>query len=346
MTDNLTNARRLLNWLPVDALLVDGRQCVKWMDVAGVSLDEPLFDQTFERLRRERPDPAEIVTGFETLIQLEKISDSVRPSGFIFHSSRCGSTLLANACRALPGSIVVSEAPIVEKIIGRFFSYLDTDGAQITINSIFLRAAVSALGQRRLGTEQSCFVKFSCLSVLQFERVRRIWPEVPCVFMFRDPREVMVSNLGNPPAWMLFESLPEQAATVTGVEAREALQMSSEEVCARALNRFYRAGAELAASGALLIDYDELSVETLSRAVEFFGFTLTGSDRERISRTAQLYSKDSSLGRRFEPDSERKRTAVSPRVSDAAERWSIGPYLRLKEIQKQGSALGPALAKK
>ena len=122
MTDNLTNARRLLNWLPVDALLVDGRQCVKWMDVAGVSLDEPLFEQTVARVQRERPEAAEIVAGFETLIQLEKISDSVRPSGFIFHTSRCGSTLLANACRALPGSIVVSEAPVVEKIIGRFFS--------------------------------------------------------------------------------------------------------------------------------------------------------------------------------------------------------------------------------
>lgn len=340
-TDNFTNPRQLLNWLPVDALLVDGHQCVKWMDVAGVSLDEPFFEQTFARVRREKPEAAEIVTGFETLIQLEKISDSVRPSGFIFHTSRCGSTLLANAWRALPGSIIVSEAPVVEKIIGRFFSFSHADRAQIVINSIFLRAAVSALGQRRLGTEQSCFVKFSCLSVLQFERVRRIWPEVPCVFMFRDPREVIVSNLGNSPAWMLFESLPEQAAAVTGVEPREALKLSSEEVCARALGRFYDAGVELAASGALLIDYDELSVETLIRAVESFGLTLTESERERISRIAQLYSKDSSLGRRFEPDSERKRTAVTPRVSDAAERWAIEPYLRLREIQKQTVAAAP-----
>src|SRR5437870_2227708 len=211
MTDNLTNAGRLLNWLPMDALLVEGRQCVKWVDVGGVSLDEPLFDKTIERLRKERPDADEIITGFEALIQLEKISDSVAPSGFIFHTSRCGSTLLSNACRALKGSIVVSEAPVVEKIVGRFFSYSDTDRAKIVINSIFLRGAVSALGQRRLGTEQSCFVKFSCLSVLQFERVRQIWPEVRCVFMFRDPREVIVSNLENPPAWMLFDSLPEQA---------------------------------------------------------------------------------------------------------------------------------------
>lgn len=332
------DVKKLVNWLPVDALSIADRPYLKWMEMRELSLSEPFFFQTVARARQAHPDAAEVLTRPDALIQLEKISDSISPSGFIFHTSRCGSTLLANACRALEGSIVISEAPVVEKLLGRFFSYLKTDTARTLFNALLLRGALSALGQRRTGNEQRLFVKFSSVSVLQFEQVKRVWPNVPSVFMFRDPLEVISSNLANPPEWMQFESIPEQARTVTGLSPDEAVKLDDAERCARALGKFYAAGAQLAANGALLLDYDELSIESMIRAIRFFGFTPDQSEIERITQLARIDSKDPNFAREFAPDSQRKQSAATEREREAAEHWAIEPYLHLKKLTKNQTA--------
>src|SRR6188508_98745 len=110
----------LKGWLPVDAVVVDGRPGLWWMEMADVRLDEPFFEQTVERAKQDKR--RELFTEFDVLLQLEKTLESVPPTGFIFHSSRCGSTLVANACRALSRSIVIAEAPVLDKIASRFFT--------------------------------------------------------------------------------------------------------------------------------------------------------------------------------------------------------------------------------
>src|SRR6185503_1465228 len=113
----------LKGWLPVDADVVEGRPGLWWMDMSGVSLSEPFFQQTVERARRE--SRRELFTEFDVLLQLEKQIEGVSPTGFIFHSSRCGSTLVANACRAISDSIVLSEANAIDKLIARFITDVD-----------------------------------------------------------------------------------------------------------------------------------------------------------------------------------------------------------------------------
>lgn len=144
-----------------------------------------------------------------------------------------------------------------------------------------------------------------------------------------------MSNVHNPPEWMQFDSNPEQALAVTGLPADDALKLDNEERCARALGKFYAAGAELVAKGALPLDYGDLSTEKLIDAVRFFGAAPTESEKESIRRVAQLYSKDPNFSQKFEPDSARKQSAVSSRAREAVERWAMKPYLRLRELTGQ-----------
>src|ERR1044072_8114823 len=169
---DLTN---LKGFLPVDAVVEEGRPGLRWMDMSGVSLDEPFFQPTVERAQSDGNQRRELFTEFDTLLQLEQSFDSVEPTGFIFHSSRCGSTLLANACRAISGSVVLSQAHPIDKLIARFIT--DSDGIKESLYSVFLRGVVRALGQRRNGNEQHLFVKFACCSFAQIERIRRIRSE-------------------------------------------------------------------------------------------------------------------------------------------------------------------------
>jgi hypothetical protein len=320
-------AEELRGWLPVDAVVEGGRPLLRWLDMRGIRLAEPFFQQTVERVRRERPGAAELFTDFDALIQLEKVVECLRPDGFIFHSSRCGSTLVSNACRELDGAVVVSEAASIDKLV---WPYLAHDaGALALLRRVFLRAVVNVLGQRRLGDERRFFVKFSCCSVLRLSFIRSVWQDVPWVFVHRDPVEVMVSNLRTVPEWMRAEAQPELAAAVCGLSAGEAASLGGEEFCARALGNFYAAAAEGFGPRSLLVGHDELTAAKLLEIVRFFGVTPGDAEAARVAAVARLYAKDATPARPFEPDGEAKRSAASPRVREMAERWAAGPYRRL-----------------
>jgi hypothetical protein len=325
--ERLVEASELGGWLPVDAVVEDGRPLIRWLDVRGARLSESFFQQTIERLTRA--GAGELFTDFEALIQLEKVADFVRPAGFIFHASRCGSTLVSNACRALDGAVVVSEAPSVDKLVWDYL--VRDDGARALLRRVFMRAVVHLLGQRRLGDERRLFVKFSCCSTLRLAFVRSIWQDVPWLFIHRDPVEIIVSNVRTVPEWLRFESHPEQAAALTGLPAEEAPRLSLEEACARSLGRFFDAAAAGAEDArGMLVGYEELSDTKLFEIVRFFGADPTAGEAERINATARLYAKDAVPARPFAPDGAAKRAAASPHAREMAQRWAAEPYRRLR----------------
>jgi hypothetical protein len=326
----------LKSWLPVDAVISNGRPGIEWLDMTGVALTEPFFHQTVARVRRERVASLPLITDFDELIRLEKVSDSLPPTGFIFHSSRCGSTLVANSCRALEGALVVAEPPVLDKLISRFFTDTDETGAKELFYSVLLKCAVSALGQRRSGNERHYFIKFGAASILQFHRIRRIWPTVPALFLYRDPVEVIVSNLQNIPEWMTIESNPKTSAAIIGVREKDLTSLSPEEFCARALGRFYAAAESAQDENSWLCNYDKLSADTLLQLMKFFRVAITQEEADRIRQKASLYSKD--FSRTFRADRDLKRANASEHVKDLAKQWALLPYQRLVSLEEQATA--------
>jgi hypothetical protein len=317
-------------WLPVDAVVMNGRPGLGWMNLADARLTEPFFQQTVDRLRAGNPKPEERFTEFDTLVQLEQTFDSVAPTGFIFHSSRCGSTLLSNACRAIDGAIVLSEPPAVDKLIARFITDVDEHGTKAKLYSIFLRGVVKALGQRRTGNEQSLFVKFACCSVSQIERIQRLWPDVPWVFLYRGPVETIVSNIENVPSWLRDEDR-RVLASIVGVRPEAVAAMSTEELCARALGSFYAMADRVAKDRALLLNYDQLSLAEITNALNFFGVKPAAAEMETIARQSQTYSKSISADRAFVADTDAKQRAASELVRKVAQRWAYEPYRQLEQ---------------
>ena len=310
----------LISWLPVDATIHNGKPAVEWMRLPGVQFTEPFFSQTIERVNADGGSQR-LVSEFDLLLRSEKVFDSVEPSGFIFHSSRCGSTLLANACRALPGSIVISEAPVLDKIISRFFTDAETE-TKLLLYKLVLRATVRALGQRRLGHERHLFIKFACTSTLQMRHLRSIWPNVPFVFLYRDPVETIVSNLKTTPEWMCFESNPATAAAIAGVDEFQLRGMSAEEFCARSLGRYFVEAANNADLSMLSINYARLNFTTVISALKFFGVAPSGQEVDAIRTISGLYSKDSTQRQVFKSDSESKRISASEYAREVAHKWA------------------------
>ncbi len=323
---------QLVSWLPIDASVQNGQPVIEWMDMSGVRLVDPFFAETVSRVRKDRVNQSTITTDFETLLELEKLTDSVAPTGFIFHSSRCGSTLLVNACQRVAGSIVIAEAPAVDKTISRFFTFSENDHAKVQIYPVFVRAIVAALAQRRFDDERRCFVKFAATSALQFSHIRKLWPNVPSVFLYRDPVETIVSNMSTVPDWLRVETNPDIAAAIVGVAHDELRAMSVEEYCARALGQYYSAGLQMAESGTMLVNYSELSGDSLLKLLEFFCVEPDAEETSAIIEAARFYSKDSNHQRYFRDDSQAKQSGASDFVKAAAGKWAIPAYERLTEF--------------
>lgn len=315
--------------MPVDAVVLDGRPGLSWMDLGDVSFTEPFFQQTVDRVRAE--GRAERFTEFDALLQFEKGLDSVEPDGFIFHSSRCGSTLLANVCRSLDDAIVLSEANAIDKLVARFITDAN-DAVKESLYSVFLRAVVKALAQRRTGNERRLFIKFSCCGTSQLQRIRRIWPRVPWVFLYRDPTETIVSNMTTVPAWLIDED-HRVLAHITGVSPEAIAAMSLEERCARSIGSFFSTAHSLANADSMLLNYNQLSVPALISILKFFKVAASGAELEKITSGSRIYSKEISGAREFTPDSDTKQKFASTLVREMAERWAIEPYKLLERTR-------------
>ena len=312
--------------MPVDAVVVDGRPGLTWMNMSDVELREPFFQQTVDRVRDEEPWRGDLFTEFDALLQLDQFLPRVRPAGFIFHSSRCGSTLLANACRALDDSIVLSEANVIDKLVARFITDAGDDPVKSSLYSVLLRAAVNALAYSDRVTEPRVFVKFSCCGVSQLERIARIWPDVPWVFLYRDPVETIVSNMTTVPAWLVDEDR-RILAHVTGTTPAAISEMSLEELCARSIGSFYATAHGVANGNCMLLNYNELSVIDV---LKFFNVSPSAEELERITSGSRSYSKEVSGGREFVPDAEAKQNSASNSVRQFAQQFAIGPYQLLE----------------
>jgi hypothetical protein len=276
----------------------------------------------------------ELFTEFDVLLQLEKEFDSVQPTGFIFHSSRCGSTLVSNACRAINNSIVLSEANAIDKLIARLIT--DPGDVKTSLYSVFLRGVVHALAQRRTGQEEHLFIKFGCCSFAQIEQIKRIWPNVPWLFLYRDPVETIVSNLRDVPPWLL-DNDRRVLASIVGTSPAEVAEMSLEELCARTIGSLFSTAYRLANDGQLLLNYKQLSVPVISSVLRFFKVSPLATELETIEYGSQIYSKEASRARTFVADTDAKQKFASEAVREAAAKWAIEPYQLLEQKRLERS---------
>ena len=252
----------------------------------------------------------------------------MRPSGLIFHLSRCGSTLAAQALAALPENIVLSEPEVMDVVL-RLGAIMPgvTDEQRVC----WLRGLAEAYGQRRFPEERRFFIKFDTWHMLDSAVIRQAFPGVPWVFLYRDPVEILVSQLTETSGRMLPGPM---SAIWMQMPLLEALQTPQEDFCARALGRIVAAALEATARDPLgrLVNYSELpgALETL--IAPWFGVELGDADRDRMRQATRYHAK--SPGRViFEADAARKQRDATGELRELAQRWVGSGYARLEELR-------------
>lgn len=290
---------------------------VEWIWCDSPRFTEAFLDDTFTRLMRH---PANSLFRRQTtLAELEAWvarSPGIPPTGFIFHVSRCGSTLLAHLLGRLDGALVLSEPGPVDSLI-RAGHRMGRD-RQVAL----LRAMVGALGQARAPGQDRLFVKFDAWNTPQHELIREAFPETPWVFLYRDPVEVLVSALNQRGVHTSPGLLP---AALFGIEDHP----PGDEYAARVLAAIHAAGLEAhRAAPSLLLDYSQLPEAAWTLVAPHFGLRPTP---EEIARLTAASGRNPKQGDRpFESDGEAKRAAAPEAVRALADRWMRPLYDQLE----------------
>jgi hypothetical protein len=303
-------------WAPIRVAWRDGAPVADVCRTAGASFDEPFFDETIDGLLR-RP--------FNLLFRREVALDDLpaadlEPDGLILHASRCGSTLISRLLATDPGTLVVSEAGAVDAVLRSRFRGVDD-----ARRADWLRRVVAALGHARGPEPRRFFPQLGAWSTLELPLLRRAYPGVPWIFVYRDPLEILVSQKSRRGLHMIPGALP--AALFELPDA--ATRLAPDEYMARVLGAILGAARDSAAApSGRLLHWRDLPQAFADVVAPHFSLDLDAAADERLAAVARADAKNPVLP--FADDSEAKRLAASPELRAATDAWARPAYDELE----------------
>ncbi len=310
-------------WLP--AAVSGGRAVIRWIYVGREPLAEAFLPETVRRLRASEPPAVECETEVSVLERRPGEPSSAPPAGIIFHMTRCGSTLLANALRRADEAVVVSESAAVARAmewIGSPSSYWAGIGARL-IESL---TAVFANYQAH-GKAGRVVIKCSSQEIRCLRELRAVWPRVPCLILIRNPIEVLVSNALKPSK--LFLDWQDHPRVVPlGVPPAEVFDGGVVEFSAWMAGRFCSTALAVLDAGCWVLDYAQITPEVAKKVARYFGLSLSDEGEQALTEVFQFHSKRPD--RAFIEDSTDKIGSAAEHMKMCAARWIQAPYDELR----------------
>jgi hypothetical protein len=281
----------LAHWFPVT--LQSDPPGVWWRFLGAARFTQPFFQD--DLVAQAAPDRRACLTPWAAL---DELPASVPPTAFIFHLSRCGSTLLTQALAVLPQCIVMSEPPVLDAFFRFHQRHPERSGGEIALSQL-----IAALGQRRDPRERHFFVKFDSWHLPWVPFLRRAFPQTRFLFLYRDPRQVLASHRRQRGPQMVPGLLDMSSldARMHG-EVREPLAPGDlDGHTIRVIEHLLDAAGELAAAvNLMLVNYAQLPDAIWRDLLPAFGVDCTAGEVEAVRTRSRFHSKHASA--QFEGD--------------------------------------------
>jgi hypothetical protein len=335
------DATSLADWTPINVAWRPEGARVDWCRLGDTRFTEPFFEQTLSTALR---NPARLLFRRQTPVAvLEAGQDdpsALPPRGFIFHLSRCGSTLAAQLLAALPQNLVLSEAPPIDQLLN--LQRCDPTLTRERRVAQF-RGLIHALSRPRHRDERQVFIKFDSWHMLELPLILEAFPDVPWIFLYRDPVEIMVSQHRQRGTQMIPGIVDPRLFDLDPVAVA---QMPSEEYCARVLARIGEAATMQATPGrGRLVNFTELPAVMWELLGKFFGVEWTRDDCARMQRASLANAKSPALP--HTDDRAAKQREASAEILRYVDALLREPYERLESLrlaQADGAESVSALA--
>lgn len=293
------------DWLPSRAALHPTGLYFSLREIEPAELQDAFMQETIAR-----------IGGRESVVQiaredLGKADPDTAPAGLIFHVARCGSTLVSQLLKQHGGAVVYAEPLPVNEILlpPHKWPRHELVGALRSLGDAFARHA-----------GKPYVLKFSSWNTLFCDILAAAFPASPWAFILRDPVEVGVSLLNEPPGWL---------KVLTGAATSE------EERVARLYGAFCDAACRLEANRGRLVRYDALPAAAWDVVAPHFSLPVSGRQRERMAQAARRDAKAPvGTATEFVRDTARKQAAASASLRKAIDDLARPQLERLAGIHK------------
>lgn len=309
-----------VGWIPVD--ISSEHLVVRWIRAAGAPLSHPFFAESILSLRSGNP-PAYEYERVLDLIEVEQEWGAANPAGLVFHISRCGSTLVANSLRLVPGVLVLSEALPVDKVLGWIGS---PASYWARLGTAVLPAITAVYGSYQPTGPRRVVVKAAPEGMAALPAIRARFPGVACLVVVRNPIEVLVSNVARPPRWLL-DWYGDPRPRCLGTPPAAALAEGFTGFCAWVIGRCCSEAVGALDGSCWVLDYADISPDTVIGVARLFGLRPYPQLREELGGVFRSNAKRPDLP--FESDVEKKSVSADAAMLRCVAMWADEPYRAL-----------------
>lgn len=284
----------LKDWIPyrLDLLNPESIMC-QWRYIADKTFTEPFFQESTSKctIYEENRRMYNPTTQLNGLIDFGDKVPAIEPTAFIFHISRCGSTLLAQLLSLDAQNIVISEAPILDEVM-REISFRKFEVPEEEINAS-IKAVIKLLGKKRSGNQKHLFVKLDSWHIFYYEKLRELYPDTPFIFSYRRPDEVIRSQVANPGMHVLAGAIQ---PALFGFELHDVLMLEREVFISKVLETYFENYLKIIDidKKSIFVDYAEGILPILEKIESFLNLDIEEAIKAKMIERTQFHSKSPS----------------------------------------------------
>lgn len=279
----------LRNWIPYRVINNKDDLLCRWLYMGNLPYSDPFFDETTGKCLQfpENSKKQKTATSIDLIPDWAAHIDAVYPTAFIFHVSRCGSTLVSQALGMMSNTISLSEVPLFDEILR-----LPLNGHRMNESMVneLLAGAVKFYGAKRKGEESRLFIKTDSWHLLFYKQLRALYPDVPFIILYRQPGEVLDSNRRKK-GIQGIASIVEPA--LYGFKDVTEDFLHPDNYMAYVLEQFYKYIIEIAANDkrSILLNYNEGLTAMMQRISGFTGIALSAEEQAMIAERSKYHAK-------------------------------------------------------
>lgn len=281
------NLHPLHGWIPYKITADNGEAECYWIDTYNEPYVEPFFGETIGKFKTipRRSVHRYSVSDLSVLLEWAEQIEHIAPTVFIFHISRCGSTLISQLFGLDEQNISLSEVPIFDNILRLRYQIPQINEAYI---GRLLKAAIKFYGQKRNGTEQHLVIKTDSWHIHFHKQLRELYPNTPFILLYRRPNEVFES-----------QTKLRGVQAVPGLIEREIFGFDSDNshaldtYMANVLSSYLGAYLKVVSNDdlALLINYNESIMLLMEKISSFARITLSPAIKQKMQERCGYHSK-------------------------------------------------------
>ncbi|HTL97219.1 MAG TPA: hypothetical protein VL181_00310 [Holophagaceae bacterium] len=280
-------------WVPSGLRQEGDRVLCRWTCVADTPFTAPFFEETLQRCMSLPENSARhrVATDLDLLPHLAAGVPALEPAAFIFHVSRCGSTLVTQLLGEDPAFLTLSEVPFFDQLLRARFQ--PGPARSIPVDRL-LPPALRLHGQARHGSERHLIVKTDCWHLGFHAELRALYPETPFILLYREP-EAVIRSQRRRAGMHAIRGLIEPG--VLGLDEAELAELPPDAYLPKVLDTCYRIMLRIARTDArsLLVPYEPDMTRAVETVARFAGIGLTAAHRERMRIRAGCHAKQPGL---------------------------------------------------